>query len=155
MDRRPLGRIIYSPRLRLLLPQERTALFLFGPQDPLHWMHAALKVDLGFRQTTAAFWGTAVYAIVILVFGLRALRHHKSPAQQRRYWSLIGFQWLFLFGIPEIIAPLVIERPWKLYALSVPWPLSIWSLLDGPCGPMVTPSPPCSGWAWAPSPLLF
>ena len=107
-------------------------LFPFGPQDPLHWMHAALKVDLGFRQTTAAFWGTAVYAIVILVFGLRALRHHKSPAQQRRYWSLIGFQWLFLFGIPEIIAPLVIERPWKLYALSVPWPLSIWSLLDGP-----------------------
>ncbi len=46
--------------------------------------------------------------------------------------SLIGFQWIFLFGVPEILAPLIIERPWKLYALSVPWPLSIWSTIDSP-----------------------
>jgi len=107
-------------------------MFPFGVGDPLHWMHDALKIDLGFRETTAAFWGTAVYALVILVFGLRALRRYKSQTQQRRYWSLIGFQWLFLFGIPEVVAPLIIERPWKLYALSVPWPLSIWSLVDAP-----------------------
>ena len=107
-------------------------LFPFGPGDPLNWMHDALRIDLGFRQTSAAFWGTAVYALVILVFGARALQRYKSPSQQRRYLSLIAFQWLFLFGIPEILAPMVIERPWKLYALSVPWPLSIWSLIDAP-----------------------
>ena len=107
-------------------------LFPFGTDDPLHWMHDALRVDLGFRKTTAAFWGTATYALVILVFGLRALGRHTSRAQQQRYWSLIAFQWVFLFGIPELVAPLIIERPWKLYALSVPWPLSLWSLLDAP-----------------------
>ena len=26
----------------------------------------------------------------------------------------------------------MIERPWKVYALTVPWPLSIWSLVDAP-----------------------
>ena len=107
-------------------------LFPFGVGDPLHGMHEALKVDLGFRETTAAFWGTTVYALVILIFGIRALGRYKSQTQRRRYWSLICFQWIFLFGIPEIIAPMVIERPWKLYALSVPWPLSIWSLVDAP-----------------------
>ena len=44
----------------------------------------------------------------------------------------MGFQVVFLFGVPELLAPLVIDRPWKVYAATVPWPLSIWSLVDAP-----------------------
>lgn len=107
-------------------------LFPFGEGDPLHFLHDALQADLGFRTVDAGFWGTCIYALLIGVFGIRAYRKYPSVVQKRRYLSLIAFQWTFLFGIPELLAPLVIERPWKLYALSVPWPLSIWSVIDAP-----------------------
>ena len=49
------------------------------------------------------------------------------------------FQGIFLFGIPELLAPLVVKLGqltqfayWKVYAITVPWPLSIWSAIDGP-----------------------
>ena len=106
--------------------------FPFGEGDPLGWMHEALKVDLGFRTVDASFWGTCIYALLIAGFGLRAIRKYPLPQQKARYRSLIAFQWIFLFGIPELLAPLIIDRPWKFYALSVPWPLSIWSLIDAP-----------------------
>jgi len=107
-------------------------LFPFGETHPLGWMHDALKADLGFRTVDASFWGTCIYALLIGVFGMRAYFKYPLAQQKRRYISLIVFQWTFLFGIPELLAPLIIERPWKLYALSVPWPLSIWSLIDAP-----------------------
>jgi len=66
------------------------------------------------------------------VFGLRAMTRYKSRTQRTRYLSLISFQWVFLFGIPELLAPLIIDRPWKAYVISVPWPLSTWSLVDAP-----------------------
>jgi thioredoxin reductase/polyferredoxin len=110
----------------------KQTLFPFGPNQPLGWMHEALVVDLGFREVDASFWGTCVYALVVTVFGIRAFRKYPRREQKRRYVSLIIFQCVFLFGIPELLAPLIIDRPWKFYALSVPWPLSIWSLIDAP-----------------------
>jgi NosR/NirI family nitrous oxide reductase transcriptional regulator len=112
--------------------KSKKTLFPFGDDDPLGWMHQALEVDLGFRQVDAAFWGTLIFAVVILVFGLRAYFKYPSKTQKNRYLSLIAFQWIFLFGVPELLAPLVIDRPWKMYAIAVPWPLSIWSLVDAP-----------------------
>ena len=106
--------------------------FPFGEGQPLYPLHEWLEVDLGFREVGAAFWGSFTYGVVMTVLGLRAMARYPSRTQRRRYWSLIGFQWIFLFGVPEVLAPLVIERPWKLYALAIPWPLSIWSLIDGP-----------------------
>jgi polyferredoxin len=67
---------------------------------------------------------------MITVFAILAIKKYRSPIQTKRYVSLMVFQLLFLFGIPELVAPFIIERPWKLYAISVPWPLSIWSLID-------------------------
>lgn len=107
-------------------------LFPFGPADPLAGAAEALKVDLGFREVGAGFWGTAIYSALIVGFGLRAHRRATNDEQRARFRSLMGFQLVFLFGIPELLAPLLIERPWKLYALSVPWPLSLWSLVDAP-----------------------
>ncbi len=104
----------------------------FGSDDVLHFLPSLLDINLGFRSVDASFFGTCIYSLIILFFGIRCLKKYPSPEQQFKYKSLIGFQWIFLFGIPEIIAPLFIDRPWKLYSLSVPWPLSIWSVIDAP-----------------------
>lgn len=106
--------------------------FPFGEGHPLGFVPEALTLDLGFRAVDGGFWGTVVYSALILGFGVAAYRKYPSATQKRRYLSLMVFQALFLFGIPELLAPLVIERPWKVYALTVPWPLSIWSVVDAP-----------------------
>lgn len=121
--------------------------FPFGPDHVLGWIPDLLHVDLGFRTVDGAFWGTAVYSALILGFGVRGWLRYPSRAQKKRYVSLVAFQLLFLFGIPEVVAPAVIaaggeggvfwslfggDRGWKLYGLSVPWPLNIWALIDAP-----------------------
>ncbi len=106
--------------------------FPFAQDDILGFLPGMLKVDLGFRTVDASFWGTVIYALVILVLGIRAYRKYPMQIQKVRYASLIVFQWVFLFGVPEILAYFIIDRPWKFYALSVPWPLSIWSAIDAP-----------------------
>jgi thioredoxin reductase/ferredoxin len=112
--------------------KHKKGFFPFGEGDLFGWVPGALEADLGFRVVDAGFWGTCIYSAIVLGFGLRAYRKYPLPEQKRRYIALMVFQGLFLFGIPELLAPLIIERPWKFYALSVPWPLSIWSLIDAP-----------------------
>ncbi len=120
----------------------------------LDFIPGALKLSIGFRDVDGSFWGTCVYATIITVFGLMAYKKYPSKLQKKRYLSLISFQLLFLFGLPEIIIPLLYKfssmdlfaRGYKLYALSVPWPLSIWSVVDAPgWGPGVT-SNVALGW---------
>jgi len=125
----------------------KRGLYPFGADDPLSWLPGMLQVDLGFRTVDGAFWGTLFYAVLILGFGIQAMRKYPSPVQKKRYASLIAFQWIFLFGIPELLAPFVIglggedgffyqlfggDRGWKFYSLSVPWPLNVWGLIDAP-----------------------
>ncbi|MBX2803961.1 MAG: NAD(P)-binding domain-containing protein [Myxococcales bacterium] len=108
-------------------------LFPFGPEHPLGFVPDALKLQAGYLgELSGSFWGTVIYSLLITGFGIAAFRKYPSRHQKMRYVSLIVFQLLFLFGIPEIIAPAFMDRPWKMYALSVPWPLSIWSLVDAP-----------------------
>jgi NosR/NirI family nitrous oxide reductase transcriptional regulator len=117
---------------------DRGGFFPFGPGDLLGFVPDLLKVHVPLgkhfadRVVDSGFWGTVLYSALITGFGLAAWRRYPSDTQKRRYLSLIGFQLVFLFGIPELLAPLVIDRPWKVYAATVPWPLSIWSLVDAP-----------------------
>lgn len=125
----------------------KRAYFPFGPDHVLGWVPDLIHLDLGFRTIDGSFWGTALYSALILGFGIRGWLKYPSPVQKKRYVSLITFQLLFLFGIPELLAPLVIhaggeggffwnlfggDRGWKFYGLSVPWPLNIWGLIDAP-----------------------
>lgn len=112
--------------------KQKKAFFPFGEGHPLDFVPGLLQADLGFRTTDAGFWGTVLYSAAILIFGIRGYLRYPLAQQKRRYISLITFQLLFLFGIPELLAPLIIERPWKVYAVTVPWPLSIWSMVDAP-----------------------
>ena len=102
-------------------------LMLYGAQ-----VHKLLEVNLGFREVNGSFWGTVCYAVIVTAFGIRAYRKYPLRTQKLRYVSLIVFQLVFLFGIPEILAPLMIDRGYKMYSLSVPWPLSVWSVVDAP-----------------------
>jgi NosR/NirI family nitrous oxide reductase transcriptional regulator len=112
--------------------------FPFGDGHPLAMVPDLIKLHLPLgkhfadRVVDGGFWGTVCYSVAITFFGLQAYRKYPSDVQKKRYLSLIGFQLLFLFGLPELLAPLVIDRPWKVYAATVPWPLSIWSLIDAP-----------------------
>ena len=112
----------------------------------LQWfthLPSLLQVDLGFRVVDGAFWGTLMYSLCITGFGVKAMTKYRSITQRKRYLSLIIFQLIFLFGIPEVIAPWIIstgtgldffggERPWKLYSMVIPWPLSLYSVVDSP-----------------------
>jgi NosR/NirI family transcriptional regulator, nitrous oxide reductase regulator len=117
-------------------------LFPFTVSDLSH-IPQLLQFDLGFRSVDGAFWGTLIYSMLIVGFGLKAMVKYPSKTQRKRYTSLILFQAIFLFGIPEIIAPWIIStgslldlfggaRPWKWYAMVIPWPLSLYSVVDAP-----------------------
>ena len=125
----------------------KRALFPFAPGDPLAAMPGLLRAELGPRVVDGAFWGTVVYTAVVVIFGLRALGRARLPAQRRRLWALMGFQGVLLFGVPELLAPALIhlggeggplwqlfggDRGWKIYSLTVPWPLNLWALTDAP-----------------------
>ena len=112
--------------------------FPLGPNSA-DWIHDALKVPVAWFPTVdgsvrvldGGFWGTLLYTLLIVVFGALAIRRH-GPAQRNRYLSLMGFQAAFLFGIPEILAPMVTASASGLYGLSVPWPLRLDSLIVSP-----------------------
>ncbi len=108
------------------------AFFPFNEGGPLAGVSHALQANLGWRSVDASFWGSLIYSILIVGFGIKAYRRYPAKTQKRRFLSLMIFQSVFLFGIPEIIAPFIITQPWKIYALTVPWPLSTWSLIEGP-----------------------
>ncbi len=119
--------------------KQKRDFFPFGAGE-WGWVHKAIQLPLPWYPTAdgslrvldGSFWGTLFYSLLIVGFGAVAWVRHPSPAQRKRYASLIGFQAVFLFGIPELIAPMFSKTPWKFYSLSVPWPLSVWSLGHGP-----------------------
>jgi thioredoxin reductase/polyferredoxin len=113
-------------------------LFPFGDGDLLAAvpdflkLHVPLGKHFADRVVDGGFWGTVTYSVVISFFGYRAWKKYPAQTQKNRYLSLVTFQLVALFGVPELLAPLIIDRPWKVYAATVPWPLSIWSLIDAP-----------------------
>jgi NosR/NirI family nitrous oxide reductase transcriptional regulator len=125
-----------------VLKQHRELLPFSGA---LGWVHEALRVpvpwlptaDGSVRTLDAGFWGTLIYTLTIAFFAVLAVRRWNSPEQRKRYASLVAFQAVVLFGVPEILAPIVTSAPAKLYAIGVPWPLSIWSLAHEP-----------AAWGW-------
>lgn len=124
------------------LLKRKMAWFPFGEGDPLAFVPELLQVDFGWRAVDGGFWGTLIYTAFIVGFGVRALRKYWHNGEQvRRYLQLMGFQAVMLFGIPELLAPAVhaaangpawLAHHWKFYAVGVPWPLSIWSMVDAP-----------------------
>ncbi|MBL8219612.1 MAG: NAD(P)-binding domain-containing protein [Bryobacterales bacterium] len=99
-----------------------------------------------------SFWYTVLYTAVMTVFGLQAMKRwgfdKKDRFQIWRYTSLIGFQWVFFFLIPEFLFqyamryewlgealardPAFAQNAWRSYGLVYAWPLFFHTFLGSP-----------------------
>jgi thioredoxin reductase/polyferredoxin len=97
------------------------------------------------------FWYTVAYTIVMTVFGIQALKRwgidRKDRFQIWRYISLIGFQWIFFFLIPEFLFqyavkyewvgalakdPTFAQQAWRSYGIVYAWPLFFHTFFGSP-----------------------
>jgi thioredoxin reductase/polyferredoxin len=111
----------------------------------------------GFNATSffgrpATFWYTVMYTVLMTAFGIQALKRwgidRKDKFQIWRYISLLGFQWIFFFIIPEFLFqwavkyqwvgaqlasdPTFADQAWRSYGLVYAWPLFFYQFFYDP-----------------------
>ncbi len=99
-----------------------------------------------------SFWYTVLYTGLMTVFGFQALKRwgldRRDKFQILRYASLISFQWVFFFLIPEFLFqaavkhqwvgerlasdPQFAEQAWRSYGLVYAWPLFFYTFFYDP-----------------------
>lgn len=107
---------------------------------------------LSFFNRPWAFWYTVLYTTLMTVFGLQALKRwgldRRDKFQIWRYVSLLSFQWIFFFLIPEFLFqyavkyqwvgeklatdPVFAEQAWRSYGLIYAWPLFFYTFFYNP-----------------------
>lgn len=107
---------------------------------------------LSFFGKGWGFWYTVLYTALMTVFGIQAMKRwgfdRKDRFQIWRYASLIGFQWIFFFLIPEFLFgwavkyqwvgeslardPTFAGQAWRSYGLVYAWPLFFYTFFSGP-----------------------
>lgn len=107
---------------------------------------------LSFFNRPWSFWYTVMYTTLMTVFGLQALKRwglaKKDKFQIWRYISLVSFQWIFFFLIPEFLFqyavkyqwvgaklasdPVFAEQAWRSYGLIYAWPLFFYTFFYSP-----------------------
>ena len=107
---------------------------------------------LAFGGRPWSFWYTVLYTLLMTVFGLQALKRwgveRKDRFQIWRYLSLIGFQWVMFFLVPEYLFqkavenqwvgealatdPQFAEQAWRSYGLVYAWPLFFYTFFYDP-----------------------
>ena len=99
-----------------------------------------------------SFWYTVLYTMLMTYFGLQALKRwgidRKDKFQIWRYVSLLSFQWVFFFLIPEFLFkwavqyqwvgqrlasdPSFSEQAWRAYGIVYAWPLFFYTFFYDP-----------------------
>ena len=98
-----------------------------------------------------AFWYTVTYTVLMTVFGIQALKRwgleRKDRFQIWRYVSLLGFQWVFFFLIPEFLFEYAVRyewvgpiakdpafsgQAWRSYGIVYAWPLFFYTFFGSP-----------------------
>ncbi len=98
-----------------------------------------------------SFWYTVIYTALMTGFGLQALKRwgldRKDRFQVWRYISLLGFQWIFFFMIPEFLFswavkyqwlgslaqdPVFADQAWRSYGIVYAWPLFFYTFFYDP-----------------------
>ena len=107
---------------------------------------------LAFWNRPWSFWYTVLYTAVMTVFGLKAVKRWGFSRRDRfqiwRYASLLGFQWIFFFLIPEFLFRWAVEyqwigarlasdpnfaqQAWRSYGLVYAWPLFFYTFIGNP-----------------------
>ena len=99
-----------------------------------------------------SFWYTVIYTSLMTVFGLRAVKRwgidRKDRFQVWRYTSLLAFQWILFFLIPEFLFqwavqyefvghdlatnPQFADQGWRTYGIVYAWPLFFFTFFNSP-----------------------
>jgi len=107
---------------------------------------------LSFSNRPWAFWYTVMYTGLMTIFGIQALKRwgldRKDKYQIWRYISLLSFQWIFFFIIPEFLFqwaikyqwvgqqlatdPSFADQGWRSYGLIYAWPLFFYTFFYDP-----------------------
>lgn len=107
---------------------------------------------LSFFDRPWSFWYTVMYTLLVTVFGIMALKRwgleRKDRFQIWRFVSLIGFQIVFFFLIPEFLFqsavanqwigeklasdPTFADQAWRSYGLIYAWPLFFYTFFYNP-----------------------
>ena len=107
---------------------------------------------LGFFGRPVSFWYTVMYTALMTVFGVGAIKRwgldRKDKFQIWRYTSLLGFQWIFFFLIPEFLFqwavkyqwvgaklaedPNFSQQAWRSYGVVYAWPLFFYTFFYNP-----------------------
>ncbi len=112
-----------------------------------NWGYAALS----FLDRPWSFWYTVIYTVLMTAFGVQALKRwgldRKDRFQIWRFVSLLGFQWLFFFVIPEFLFqwavnyqwvgelandPAFADQSWRSYGIVYAWPLFFYTFFYNP-----------------------
>jgi NosR/NirI family transcriptional regulator, nitrous oxide reductase regulator len=107
---------------------------------------------LSFFDRPWSFWYTVLYTTLMTVFGLHALKRwgldRKDKFQIWRYTSLLSFQWVFFFLVPEFLFqyavkyqwvgeklandPVFAQQAWRSYGIIYAWPLFFYTFFYNP-----------------------
>jgi thioredoxin reductase/polyferredoxin len=107
---------------------------------------------LSFFNRPWSFWYTVLYTLLMTVFGLQALKRwgidRKDKFQIWRYVSLLSFQWVFFFLVPEFLFqwtikyqwvgerlasdPVFADQSWRAYGIVYAWPLFFYTFFNDP-----------------------
>lgn len=107
---------------------------------------------LGFFGRPVSFWYTVMYTALMTVFGVSAIKRwgldRKDKFQIWRYASLLGFQWIFFFLIPEFLFQWAVKyqwvgqklaedpnfsaQAWRSYGVVYAWPLFFYTFFYNP-----------------------
>ena len=112
-----------------------------------NWGYKALS----FADRPWSFWYTVLYTSLMTIFGVQALKRwgleRKDRFQVWRYISLISFQWIFFFIVPEFLFqwaikyqwvgslasdPVFADQAWRSYGLVYAWPLFFYTFFYNP-----------------------
>ena len=107
---------------------------------------------LSFGGRPWSFWYTFLYTMLITLFGLRAMKRWGFDKSDRfqilRFTSLLAFQWVFFFIIPEFLFqwavnmqwvgealagdPAFAGQAWRSYGIVYAWPLFFFTFFYDP-----------------------
>jgi len=123
----------------------------WGPGQEF-WPFRGWYEALSFGGRGFGFWYTVLYTAVMTVFGAQAIKRwgfdRRDKFQVARYASLIGFQWIFFFLIPEFLFQAAVRNQWvgealandpnfaanawRSYGLVYAWPLFFYTFFGSP-----------------------
>ncbi|MEE8148726.1 MAG: NAD(P)-binding domain-containing protein, partial [Longimicrobiales bacterium] len=107
---------------------------------------------LSFFERPWSFWYTIIYTALMTIFGVQALHRwglkRRDKFQIWRFVSLISFQWIFFFIVPEYLFQSAVEnqwigerlatdpqfadQAWRSYGLVYAWPLFFYTFFYDP-----------------------